>query len=100
MRKIIIALILVSLSVVIVYKVHSYDVRQTRQELEGKQLENKKQWTKILKDMPSDQIKEILGTPERISEGVTTIWFYQKGGSVSFSDGKVIKTVKPFSWDY
>ncbi|MCX5665471.1 MAG: hypothetical protein NT036_00235 [Candidatus Omnitrophica bacterium] len=100
MRKMIIALILVSLLVVIAYKAHSYDVRQTRQELEGRQLENKKSWTKILKDMPADQIKEILGAPERILEGVTTVWFYQKGGSVTFSDGKVIKTIKPFSWDY
>ena len=82
------------------YKVHSAYFKSTYEELEGKQLENRKKWTKILRNMPAAQIKEILGEPERIVEGVTIIWFYQKGGSVSLFDGKVIKWVKPFNWDY
>ena len=68
--------------------------------MEGRQLENKKKWANILKNTPVDQVKEILGEPERILEGVTTIWFYQKGGSVSLFGGKVTASTKPFSWDY
>ena len=81
-------------------KVYSYDVKEVSRVLEGKELENKKKWTKILRGMSADQIKEILGEPERIVEGVTTIWFYPKGGSVSFVDVKVVKYIRPFNWDF
>lgn len=79
---------------------HSVYLKDVGQQVEGRQLTNKKMWTKILRDMPARQIKDILGEPERAVEGVTTIWFYQKGGSVEFSNGKVIKWIKPYSWDY
>jgi hypothetical protein len=82
------------------YNAQSVYLIKTKQKIEGMELENKKNWTKILKDMTEKQIKDILGEPERILEGVTTIWFYQKGGSVEFSGGKVIKWTKPYSWDY
>ena len=100
-KKIIITFILISLSVIAAYKVHSAYFKEIQQdELEGKQLENKKSWTRASKDMIADQIKEILGEPERVLEGPTTIWFYRKGGSVNFVNGKSVKCVKPFSWDY
>lgn len=82
------------------YNAQSVYLIKTKQEIEGKELENQKQWTKILIGIADKQIEDILGEPERILEGVTTIWFYQKGGSVEFSGGKVIKWTKPYSWDY
>jgi hypothetical protein len=73
---------------------------KTKQKIEGRELENEKQWAKILNNMTDEQIKDILDEPERKIEGATIIWFYQKGGSVEFSAGKVIKWTKPYSWDY
>lgn len=100
-NKIVIVFIFLCLSIAAADKAYSvYLKEEAPQDLEGKTLNNKKQWTKILKDMPAEQIEEILGKPERIVEGVTTVWFYQKGGSVELSNGKAIKWTKPYSWDY
>ena len=101
MRKKIIIFILICLSISLAYKAHSFYLKETQQgELEGRQLDNKKTWTKIYKDMTADQVKEALGAPERTTEGATIIWFYQKGGNVELYNDKVIKFTKPYTWDY
>lgn len=99
-KKTIIVFVILCLSIAVAYKAYSVYLKEIPQEIEGKELENKNKWGKILRDMPAEQIKEILGEPERTVEGVTTIWFYQKGGNVEFYNGKVIKWTKPYKWDY
>lgn len=61
---------------------------------------NIKSWAMLRKDFAPEDVKKLLGEPERVTEGVVTTWYYQKGGNVSFIDGKVTKWVKPFSWEY
>lgn len=99
-KRVIIIFILICLPIVAVYKAHSFYLKDVQQELNAQQTENKKKWSRILKDMLAEEVRDILGKPERIAENVTIVWFYQKGGSVEFLNGKVIKSTKPYSWDY
>ena len=46
-------------------------------------------WKKLAKDMSIDEVRSILGDPERMNGGTIGFWYYPNGGTVTFFIGKV-----------
>lgn len=52
-------------------------------------------WRKLSTDMSANEVRSILGEPERIDGGGVAWWYYQNGGRVTFISGKVSQWVEP-----
>jgi hypothetical protein len=66
----------------------SYSQRKTN----SKRWKNKKNWRKLKKGMSKAKVKQLLGSPGKIStHSYGTIWYYPDvlGGSVNFENGRV-----------
>lgn len=52
-------------------------------------------WRKLSKDMSANDVRELLGEPERIDGGNTSFWHYPKLGQVTFFREKVERWSEP-----
>tara|TARA_Y100001970_G_C14050914_1_gene758883 strand:+ start:740 stop:1045 length:306 start_codon:yes stop_codon:yes gene_type:complete len=60
--------------------------------------ENKSNWRKLKRNMSKDNVRKILGEPERITQSSNfTYWTYKKG-KVTFYTEKLDSWTEPISW--
>lgn len=52
-------------------------------------------WRKLTTDMDYSDVRKTLGEPHRVDGGRMAFWYYQNGGSVIFTDGKVNNWIEP-----
>jgi len=52
-------------------------------------------WRKLTTDMNANDVRKILGEPQRIDGGSIAFWTYKNGGKVTFMDKKVYQWVEP-----
>ena len=46
-------------------------------------------WKKLAKDMSIDEVRSILGDPERMNGGTIAYWYYPNGGTATFFIGQL-----------
>ena len=52
-------------------------------------------WRQLKKDLSPDQVRAILGEPDRIQGGAVTHWYYPNAGDVDFIDDRVYGWSEP-----
>ncbi len=52
-------------------------------------------WRKLSTDMDYDDVKKLLGSPQRVNGGKIASWQYKNGGDVTFMRGKVYSWTEP-----
>lgn len=52
-------------------------------------------WRRLQRDMGYDEVREILGEPERIEGGTFTHWYYPNGGMAVFYDDDLDRWKEP-----
>lgn len=52
-------------------------------------------WRRLRERMTYDQVRSLLGEPEKIAGGSLAFWFYLNGGQVTFSSGRVSSWSEP-----
>lgn len=63
--------------------------------LSGEGWKSVRNWRKLSTDMDYSDVQKTLGEPQRVDGGRMAVWYYQNGGNVWFSEGKVNQWSEP-----